>query len=146
MKNELSIKKSFSCQKSELKNIRDFVHLNLVKINLNEDVINKMVLAADETCSNVFMHNDHNKKCFFDIDLKCTDKNIFISMEDKNDKTSLMEISMNELKHHIQEYKKYGLGIFLIRLLVDEIQFNSIKNKGNTFKLIKHLKTADFIK
>ncbi len=126
----------------ELLKVREFVG-NLAKnFGFNEIETNKIVLAVDEVCSNLIKHpidNIKSRKICIEIITNKPDFLILITDDTPSfDLTKSKKIDMNE---YFKNYQKGGLGIQIIKNVMDEIKyFPSTKNNPkNTLYLRKQL-------
>lgn len=121
--------------------IREFVTSIGRQATLNEEEINKLELAVDEACANVIEHaygHDITK----DVSVRATfdDEKLKISVIDEGrgfDPTGINQKSLDQLVH---ERRSGGLGIRIIKTLMDEVSYEiepGLKNELHMTKLIK---------
>lgn len=121
--------------------IREFVTSIGRQATLNEEEINKLELAVDEACANVIEHaygHDITK----DVSVRATfdDEKLKISVIDEGrgfDPTGINQKSLDQLVH---ERRSGGLGIRIIKTLMDEVSYEiepGQKNELHMTKLIK---------
>lgn len=140
MEKNLVEKERFLSHKINLEKIRAYVGESLSQTSLTEDDIYRFQLAVDEACSNIIMHNyegDNDKPIY--ITIKQSDKNITIIIEDEGEKFNPLDVSDPDLDQHIERYKQNGLGVYLMRRLVDEIVYHAGMKRGNKIELVKYL-------
>lgn len=136
MKHKISI----ACSKSNLGSIRSFIEKTLNGYNIGDLEIHKMVLAVDEVCANLIIHANNcnpDEHLELRVDVK-PDKQIMFVIKDKGvgfDISQYQEPQMNEI---VSSKRKGGLGLILVKRIMDEIEFSTEKNH-NICKLIKHL-------
>ncbi|MBU1075941.1 MAG: ATP-binding protein [Spirochaetes bacterium] len=133
-------REKFISKKINLEKIRECVGKALEKKSVHEDDIYRMQLATDEACSNIIMHNydeDTNRPIF--ISIKDLGDKVSILIEDEGDKFNPLDITDPNLDQYIEKYKKNGLGVYLMRRLVDEIRYHTAAEQGNKIELIKYL-------
>lgn len=139
-----SFKKSheFLGKRKKLSSIRNFVGDQLKKTPLNNDDIYRMMLAVDEACTNVIVHNYEKNSKDKDNHIKVTvefaSDQVSLIIEDEGEEFNPLDVHDPDLKQHLEEYRKKGLGIFLIRRLVDEVIYHYSTHKGNKVELIKY--------
>jgi len=117
--------------KSNLQKVRNFIIEILQKEDLPEIEIHSMVLAVDEVCANLIIHS---KNC-------SSDQTIEIKMEVFKDKV-VYDIHDNGIGFDIRQYpepdiseiiknkRKGGVGLMLVKRIMDEIDF--ISKKGHS--------------
>ncbi len=121
-----------SCKREELKEIRKFVSEVLSDIGFSEVDINKVVLAVDEVCANLIIHSN---KCNPDecleihIDQSKAKKVIF-EIIDYGEGFNYNNYKEPNLEEIVRRRKKGGLGIMLVKKLMDSVEFSSQGNKN----------------
>ncbi len=146
MKNVLLNREEFLSKKINLDKIRCRLEEELKQTSLDDDDIYRMQLAVDEACSNIIIHNYHeaqDKPIFITV-YEYKDK-ISVIIQDNGDKYNPLNIADPNLQEHIREYRKQGLGVFLMRKLVDELIYHASNKKGNTIELIKYTGVEELI-
>jgi serine/threonine-protein kinase RsbW len=95
-----------------------------------------ITLAIHEACTNIIEHAYHGQpgKVQVLIELDISRKNVQIEFSDQGDPASIERIEKTE--PHFPQVKGYGL--FLIRQLVDQVQY-SREGDTNRWKITKHL-------
>lgn len=137
MKHHLTI----SCKKDNLSVIRKFVGDSLDVYSISDIEKHKLILAIDEVCANLIIHaNECNSNESLDVDLDVEPENkitfTIIDSGEGFDITKYQEPSIEEL---ITTKRKGGLGLMLVKRIMDKIEFTTEKNH-NICKLIKQLK------
>ena len=139
-----SIEKKFTLQvpssTENLALIREFVVNVSGQAGLAESEIPKLELAVDEACANVIEHaygHDVSK----DVTIRVTfdERQLRVSVIDEGrgfDPTQAPEQSLDKLVH---ERKSGGLGIRLIRTLMDEVEYQIVPGQKNELHMTKRL-------
>lgn len=130
-----------SCKKDNLTIIRQFVSDSLSQYEISEIEKHKLVLAIDEVCANLIIHAnkcDAKESLVVDLNVDPHEKVTFTIMDSGTgfDITQYQEPSINEI---ISSKRKGGLGLMLVKRIMDQIEFTTEKNH-NICKLIKQLK------
>jgi serine/threonine-protein kinase RsbW len=130
------------CSIENLKGLRDFIRDSLKTNGVADLQISEMVLALDEMCSNLMIHAHHcNPDDLFElkIDIKKGSPIVFEIVDDGTvfDINQFEEPGLDNLVH---EKRKGGLGIRLIKSIMDKVEYEQHKNK-TVYRLIK---TANF--
>ena len=122
-----------------LEYIRSFVANIAQKSGFCEDDIYKIELAVDEACSNVIKHAYKNgKKNGIDIEIAVDGKKLTIVITDHGVGFDLNKILKKDMDKYIAEMKPGGLGIHLIRTLMDEVAFESVPGEKTVVKMSKY--------
>lgn len=121
--------------------IREFVTSVGRQATLNDEEINKLELAVDEACANVIEHaygHDITK----DVSVRATfdDEKLKISVIDEGRGFDPSKVNQKSVDELVQERRSGGLGIRLIKTLMDEVSYEiepGLKNELHMTKLIK---------
>lgn len=122
---------------AHLKEIRDFIEMIGKKYKFPEKTINSFKLVVDESCTNIIRHGYKDIK-----DGKITIRAIIrrlsltIVIIDQGRSFDPRQVRDPDLQKYVQIGKKGGLGIFMMRKLMDDIQYNLIGG-GNELRLTK---------
>jgi len=127
-----------NCKRERLKEIRHFVAEVLADIGLSEIDAHKVILAVDEVCANLIIHSN-----------KCNPSECLeLFIEDHGGDGVLFEIidygigfnynnyKEPNLEEIIRKRKKGGLGIMLVKNIMDTVEFKNEENK-NICRMIK---------
>jgi serine/threonine-protein kinase RsbW len=103
----------------------------------DKDVYN-IQLATDEAASNVIEHAYENQPDGI-LEMSCGMKGdtITIILIDRGESFDPSEIPLPDLKADLSERKIGGLGIFLMRKLMDEVHYEPKPDKSNVLTMIK---------
>src|SRR5690349_12816442 len=126
------------CSIENLKGVRDFIRGSLKGHHVSDIEISEIVLALDEMCSNLMIHAHHcNPDDLFELHINI-DKGNPVVFEIIDDGTVFDINQFNEpaLNNIIHEKRKGGLGIRLVKSIMDKIEYQS-RNGQNVCRLIK---------
>jgi anti-sigma regulatory factor (Ser/Thr protein kinase) len=103
----------------------------------DKDVYN-IQLATDEAASNIIEHA-YEKITDGILELSCgmQDNSIKIILIDRGESFDPSEVPMPDLKADLSDRKIGGLGIFLMRKLMDEVHYEPKPDKSNVLTMIK---------
>ena len=110
-----------------------------MQIGFDEDAANKIILATDEACTNIIEHaynNFPNEKIV--IKIKTINNKFSITITDTGHHFDPGLIEEPNIEKSQKMKKGGGLGIFLMKKLMDEVMYKAKKN-GNELVLIKYL-------
>jgi serine/threonine-protein kinase RsbW len=123
-----------------LDEIRDFVGEIARKGGFGSKEVYNIQLATDEAASNIIEHAYEGVNNGV-LELSCgmQGSTIVIVLVDHGEPFDPSEIPMPDLKADLSERKIGGLGIFLMRKLMDEVRYDSQPGKNsNTLTMVKH--------
>lgn len=102
-----------------------------------KDVYN-IQLAADEAASNIIEHAYEGvSNGLMELSCGVSGNAITIILVDHGESFDPSAIPLPDLKADLSERKIGGLGIFLMRKLMDEVHYEIKPNKGNILTMIK---------
>jgi serine/threonine-protein kinase RsbW len=127
---------------AELNRIRKFVVDQAVDFGFSEEESLKISLAVDEACTNLIEHSykhDKNKQFFIQIDTGMN--NFTVSILDDGKPFNPTYVKPPNMNEYLKKYKRGGLGIHIMRKVMDEISYfpSGDTNKKNVLKLKKTL-------
>lgn len=129
---------NLSCSTAALAELRSFLQQNLAIFKLSEMDRHQVTLAVEEVCANLIIHSHAcNPKEEIHLEVKELNKKIIVEITDQGDAFNLLEYDVPDLSQVIEEKRKGGIGILLVKKIMDEIQFES-KNGKNICRLIKN--------
>ena len=128
----------FTAKFEYLDEIREFVGDIARAGGFGDQDIYNIQLAADEAASNIIEHAYEGVRNGL-LELSCGVKGnvITIILVDHGDSFDPSEIPMPDLKADLSERKIGGLGIFLMRKLMDEVHYETRPNKSNVLTMTK---------
>lgn len=126
---------------NELQRIREFVKDKAVEFGFTESQTFKICLAVDEACSNLIKYAfKYDKSKEFCVCINIEIGKFTINISDSTNSFNLLEYDTPDLIEYLQTYKKGGLGIHIIKSVMDEIHYTPAKGnlKENVLTLIKY--------
>ena len=134
----MNYKHKVGCSIENLKGVRDFIRGSLKNHGISELVVSEVVLALDEMCSNLMIHAHHcNPDEIFELNISVENNKplIFELIDDGTvfDINQFMEPALNNI---INEKRKGGLGIRLVKSIMDKVEYQKIHGH-NVCRLIK---------
>ena len=119
--------------------LRDFVVRVGKKYGISDKIINAFKLAIDEAGTNIIRHayRDHDGPGFILLRVIVRKASITVSLIDEGKYFDPKNVKDPDLKRYVDIGKKGGLGIFIIRKLMDEIDYRRTE-EGNELRLTKY--------
>ena len=126
-----------SCQTSELAELRLFLEKILSNLQLSASLQHQLILAVEEVCANLIIHSHNcNQKDQINLEIEKIPGKLIFEIKDQGEAFNLLDYEIPDIKKVIEEQRKGGLGIILVKKIMDEIEFES-KEGTNTCRLIK---------
>jgi serine/threonine-protein kinase RsbW len=118
------------------------------KVGFSEEEVAKIEMSVDEACSNVVEHAYEAKKewCWnhrdpeIRLDVRVENARLIIEINDHGQHFDFASYSLTDVENRLKEMQPGGYGIFIMRKLMDEVQYSSSDQTGNTLRLVKYLK------
>ncbi|OOG69312.1 ATP-binding protein [Algoriphagus sp. A40] len=128
---------NISCQTSALSDLRAFLQQALGSSLLTEIEKHQVTLAVEEVCANLIIHSHGcNPQDSIQLEVKDSAEKLIFEISDQGEAFNILDYEVPDLKKVMIEKRKGGLGIILVKKIMDEIEFES-KNGTNTCRLIK---------
>lgn len=126
-----------------LTTVREFVSSAVEEVNIPQDIAGDIVLAVDEACTNIIKHA---YKFIPDgditIKLKYSEKKITVEITDQGSPFSPDTVPTPDLKKYFEEKRVGGLGMYLMKSLMDDVHYKSVPGKYNQVLLTKKLNSS----
>ena len=133
-------KNVFIADFDNLDEIRAFVGESARRVGFSEKEIYSIQLAADEASSNIIEHAYAGvKDGKIEIDCIVLDGGIKIVVRDQGKSFNPSSVPEPNVKADLSERKIGGLGMYLMRKLMDEVTYESSADAGNILTMIKHM-------
>ena len=128
----------FAAKYEYLDEIREFVGTIAREGGFSDKDVYNIQLATDEAASNIIEHAYENISDGV-LELSCGmgEDRITIVLIDHGESFDPSEIPLPDLKADLSNRKIGGLGIFLMRKLMHEVQYEVKRNRGNVLTMIK---------
>jgi len=135
------IKYSLNADYSNLNNLREFIMSHAKKNGWDNENAYLISLAVDEACTNLIRYAykfDKTKK--IEIILKPKQDKFVVIIKDSGKPFNPLEVPPPDMEEYFNEFKRGGLGIFIINKAMDEIIYKKGNNLHyNELTLIKYL-------
>ena len=122
---------------SELERIREFIIVKANTFGFSNDIAYKIALAVDEACSNLIKHSfkfDSKKTISISIE---TERNAFtVIISDYGNPFDPNNISSPNMKEYFEHFNRGGLGVHIMKSVMDEISYIPSQNIDSSNKLI----------
>jgi serine/threonine-protein kinase RsbW len=119
-----------------LREVREFVSERARDAGFRDDAVHTIALCCDEACTNVIKHAYENAPDR-DIDIRVIESERELEIVITHDGKSFdpEDIKPPDMKEYLSHYRRGGLGLHLIRSLMDRVYYK----QGNGAKCEVHL-------
>jgi len=119
-----------------LGDLRDFVTKVGRKFGVSESIINAFKLAIDEAGTNIIRHAYRDWQGFITLRMIVREQTVTISLIDQGHAFDPRNAKDPDLQRYVDIGKKGGLGVFIIRRVIDDIDYRKTE-EGNELRLTK---------
>lgn len=128
---------------SSLERIARFVARATYAAGLGERAAYAVQMAVDEACTNIIEHayggeGIGNIDCTYEV----TEDSLIITLRDKGHPFDPTRVSEPDLDVQLEERALGGLGVFLMRRLMDAVHHRYEPEEGNVLTLVKCRETS----
>ncbi len=120
--------------------IREFINRIAQQSGLDEKSLGQLELAVDEACANVIEHaygHDLTKEVM--VRVAFTEDEVRVSVIDTGQSFDPTGVKSLEVEELVEKRRTGGLGIRLIKTLMDEVRYDLEPGKKNELHMIKRL-------
>src|SRR5688572_19759626 len=137
----MNYKHKVGCSIENLKGVRDFIRASLKSHGVQDLQISEMVLALDEMCSNLMIHSHKcNPDDLFELHITIQKgKPVVFELIDDGTVFDINQFTEPEVGNLVHEKRKGGLGIRLVKSIMDKVEYHH-KSGKNICRLIKKVK------
>jgi serine/threonine-protein kinase RsbW len=123
-----------------LAKVRDFMKSQVSKSPLKSVDQNKVILAVDEAVANIMRHA-YQEQITGEIVLKVDfdPEKLMIIIQDSGIQFNPDNVKDVDIMEHVKRGRKTGLGIFLMRQIMDEVKYSFSDGTKNELMMIKYV-------
>lgn len=137
---DLYVQESFVLETKALASVRRFIAHTLAAAP--EETVYDIMLAVDEAMANAIQHAHPPEGARMDLTLFRQDDHVRIVLRNAGapfDESMIPEV---DLKAHLAEHRTHGLGLFLIRQVMDLVRFRTTRDGIQEVVMIKRVPVA----
>jgi serine/threonine-protein kinase RsbW len=123
--------------------IRDFISDKASESGLSNEEVENIMLAVDEACTNIIKHaykSFPDGKIIIKVDYN-SDK-LLITIIDYGSTFDPLIVPDPDLQKYYRDGRVGGLGMYLMKSLMDDIKYTSVPGKYNQVLLSKRIKVS----
>lgn len=136
----LSEKLTVNSNTDNLSLIREFTRASAEKVGFSEDIIGKIILAVDEACTNIIKHAYKNYPAGkIDIEIEYSNSRFAIKIVDQGITFDIQKVPEPDIQEYYKQKRVGGLGVYLMKKLMDEVNYSTLKDNKNQIEIVKYL-------
>jgi serine/threonine-protein kinase RsbW len=122
---------------AELPHVFEFMETTCREARVREDAQFDLQLAVEEACANVIEHAYEAKGGALRITFATRGPDVILTVIDQGPPFDPTSVAAPDLNLPLEERRIGGLGIHLIKRLMDELDYTTTE-RGNVVRMVKH--------
>lgn len=125
---------------AELKNldlIRHFVQERAAALGAAQDALADVILATDEAVTNIIVHGYQDGPGMIEIELRRSGNAVIVNLRDESAPFDPTNVPAPDLTLPLEKRPLGGMGIHLIRQLMDDVTHHITPQGGNELTMTK---------
>ncbi len=137
----METKKSFRCLLKSLSEVRDLIRNFCSENDIDKIKESEIELAVNEACTNIITHSSLNpEKDNFSLSIEKIKKMLVVVINDFGKPYNFNQVNTVKSRREFKEKRpRSGMGVYIIRQLVDAVMYHRLPDNSNELKLIKNL-------
>ena len=126
-----------------LSEIRDFVSINARDAGIPEAIVENIILSVDEACTNIIKHaykSSPEGEIIIKIDYD--EEKFTVTIIDYGKSFDPDRVPLPDLQKYYREHRVGGLGMYLMKSLMDDVKYSSVPGKYNQVLLSKNISSG----
>lgn len=124
---------------SQLGVIREFVVQASRDLDVDEKIIPCLQLAVDEICTNAIRHGYGGQGGPIEVTVESVEEGVQVMVRDWGVAFDPQAVPVPDVSAPLEERPLGGLGLFLVRQMMDDVRFEFRGAEGNTVTMVKRL-------
>lgn len=130
----------FQTRTEELHRIREVVEGEAILFGFDRETAFQMALAVDEACTNIIKHSyAGNPGQVFDLEIATLGDRFIVVLTDRGKSFDPNNLPKLDMKRYFEQCIRGGLGVHIIRLVMDDVAYNVTTNHANQLRMVKYL-------
>ncbi len=126
-----------------LSEIRDFVSSNANNAGIPAATIENIILAVDEACTNIIKHAYKlSPEGEIIIKIDYDNEKFTVTIIDYGKSFDPDQVPLPDLQKYYREHRVGGLGMYLMKSLMDDVSYTSVPGKYNKVLLSKKIRSG----
>lgn len=119
--------------------VREFISRMLRQSRVTKEDENKIILAVDEAVTNIIEHGyDQGVEGSIEIEVETEAAQFKVVIRDSGRVFNPESVPSPDMKEHLKAGRKKGLGLFLMRQIMDEVRYRYKDGVQNELTLVKY--------
>ncbi|PWH20028.1 MAG: ATP-binding protein [Anaerolineae bacterium] len=128
----------FAGRYESLNEIREFIAEAAQEAQFDSQSIYAMQLAVDEACCNIIDHAYGGEdRGWIDCQVDVRSDGLLVTLIDQGKSFDPEQVPPPQIGKPLKEVKPRGVGLYLIKKMVDKMEYHSVAGQGNVMRLFK---------
>lgn len=128
----------------ELHHVRQVVEHEAMAFGFDQETAFRLALAVDEACTNIIKHAyEGSPSHAFDLEISTADNQFRIVLTDEGKGFSPSRLPRLDMKRYFERMCRGGLGVHIIKLVMDDVDYDVAANKYNRLSMTKYRHAAN---
>jgi serine/threonine-protein kinase RsbW len=124
--------------------VRQDVEREAVAFGFDQETAFRIALAVDEACTNIIKHAyGGSADDSFDLEIYTGDSSFQVVLTDHGKRFSAASLPRLDMKRYFERMCRGGLGIHIMRLVMDDVKYDVSSNQCNRLCLVKRRPAAN---
>ncbi len=120
-----------------LTRLRHFIEDTAAEWRADAREVEDVVLAVDELATNIMLHGYRGRPGPIEVTMRATGGDLVVRLRDQAPHFDPTQVPPPDLSSPIEERPIGGVGLHLVRHMVDELRYRPLRGGGNEVTLVK---------
>lgn len=135
---EINRTKIFAGRFESLAHIDEFARVFADEAGFNTETVYLIETAVDEACSNIIEHAyEGQENGEIECSLAADDQCLTVILKDRGISFDPTKVKKPDINAALKKRKDHGVGLFMIRKIMDEVHFKTNSTDGNVLTMVK---------
>ena len=126
-----------------LSKARNFISDKGKEAGADESDITRVEISCDEWCANIIEHGvGSGEDRGFTVECRKENEKFIVIYEHEGHRFNPIEQDDVDINDHFSRSKERGLGVYIMKEMMDEIHYDYIGNRINRLTLVKYLRSS----
>lgn len=131
-------------QTEKLNLVREFIGEAAREHGFDEEAVGKIMLAVDEACTNIIKHAyGYAPDRTIDLEIQIAGDRFDIVITHSGKSFDPTAVRKPDMQEYFKKYQRGGLGIHLMRTLMDGVEYEALPDSRNLVRMYKYLPHED---
>lgn len=130
---------TFSAILSNLGNIRSFIEKAAEELKVPESIAYNVIWAVDEVATNIMLHGYAGQEGIIEVEVERQNNTLLVRLRDQAPQFDPTTVPTPDLTLGFEDRPPGGLGIYIVRKLMDQVLYRIPDQGGNELTLVKQL-------